>query len=86
MDEFEVYSDAVAPGMTQREAFIFVSSPKAVTPYHLDLEYNFLLQIHGTKTFHVFDRTCVTEEELEKRFSGGNRNLCYKEEYQPRAS
>ena len=32
-----------------REAFIFISSPNTVTPYHMDPEYNFLLQIRGTK-------------------------------------
>ena len=32
------------PRMLRREGFIFLSSPSAVTPFHLDPEHNFLLQ------------------------------------------
>jgi cytochrome P450 len=39
------FSEPLAPGMCQREGFIFISSPGAVTPFHLDPEHNFLLQI-----------------------------------------
>jgi hypothetical protein len=34
---------------------LFISSPGAVTPYHLDHTWNFLLQIGGRKTVHLFD-------------------------------
>ena len=37
------------------EGFIFVSSPGSVTPYHIDPERNFLLQVRGNKTMHMFD-------------------------------
>lgn len=63
-------------------AFIFVSSPEAVTPYHVDPEENFLLQIRGRKTIRVFDpfdRTAITEQELERFFGGSHRNLAYRE-------
>jgi hypothetical protein len=36
-------------GMRREEAFIFISSPNAATPYHLDEEHNVLLQIRGSK-------------------------------------
>ncbi len=80
---------ALAPeriGMRQREAFIFVSSPASVTPYHFDPEYNFLLQIRGAKTVRVFPRALVSEEELEERFSYQHRNLQYQESYRQFAS
>ena len=53
--------DAVAvqakvPRMLRREGFIFLSSPNAVTPFHLDPEHNFLLQIRGSKTVSMWDR------------------------------
>ncbi len=70
-----------------REAFLFVSSPGSITPYHIDPEWNFLLQIRGTKFIYVFpsDRSILSEEELERFFSGAHRNLVFKEEYQQQA-
>ncbi len=61
-----------------RVGFIFVSSPHAVTPFHIDPENNFLLQIAGSKTLRVFaaeDRDLVSEQALETFYGGGHRNL-----------
>src|SRR5262249_54744010 len=83
---------ARAPGHQDaglREAFIFISSPGSVTPYHMDPELNFLLQIHGNKQFHVFpsgDRTLLSEEELERFYSGAHRNLVFRDDYQEKAT
>src|SRR5688572_13319454 len=79
---------ALAPGMTERQAFIFVSSPGAVTPYHLDPEENFLLQIRGRKTIHVCDpadRSLLPEQALERFFSGAHRNLAFHEDCRAKA-
>jgi len=76
------------PAMSQKHGFIFVSSPDAVTPYHMDPEENFLLQIEGRKTMHVFDpsdRAVLSEQEIERFFSGAHRNLVFRDEYRPRA-
>jgi hypothetical protein len=35
---------------------LFVSSPGAITPYHIDHTWNFLLQIGGRKTIYLFDQ------------------------------
>jgi hypothetical protein len=70
-----------------REGFVFVSSPGAVTPYHIDPEWNFLLQVRGRKTIHVFppdDRALLGEEDLERFYAGAHRNLVLKEEHRPR--
>jgi ribosomal protein L16 Arg81 hydroxylase len=61
--------------MRTRRAFIFVSSPGAVTPYHIDHEYNFLLQIAGRKQMALHDRSAVSEQELERFYRGEHRNL-----------
>lgn len=69
-------------------AFIFVSSPAAVTPYHMDPEENLLLQICGRKQVHIFDpsdRSLLSEEELERFYSGAHCNLVYREAYAPKA-
>lgn len=60
--------DVVDPGMHARAGWIFVTSPGAVTPYHMDHEHNFILQIRGTKEIHVFspmDRRTVSSRALE---------------------
>jgi len=36
--------------------FIFISTPPSVTPFHIDRENNFWLQICGRKTLSVWDR------------------------------
>lgn len=55
--------------LSQYEGFIFLSSPRAVTPLHLDPEHNFLLQIRGSKLLHMWDpwnRDIVPETMLEE--------------------
>ncbi len=88
LDEIKRLTEPVAPGMIKREGFIFITSPGSVTPYHMDPEYNFLLQIRGHKTMSVWnpqDRTVLSEEALEGYLSGGHRNLVYQDEYQQKA-
>lgn len=77
-------TEQVMPGMARAEAFIFVSSPGSVTPYHMDPEHNFLLQARGGKRVTVFngrDRSIVSEVSLERLFAGAHRNMKYSEEF-----
>lgn len=78
------------PGMCHRAGWIFVTSPGAVTPFHMDHEHNFILQTHGKKTLHVFDpldRTVVTERALELFHTQHSRELVvYKEEFERAAT
>jgi hypothetical protein len=62
----------IGPGIDSQilveDIIIFVTSPRRVTTYHIDRECNFLLQVQGTKTLHVFDREdreALSEEEIE---------------------
>lgn len=70
------------------EGFIFVSSAKATTPFHIDMEENILIQIKGDKfvrTFDNMDRSLVSEEAME--FSpAGYRNRAYDESFEKRAT
>ena len=90
LDEVQRHSEPLAPGMRKREGFIFISSPGSVTPYHLDPEYNFLLQIRGSKTVHIWnpdDPMVLTDEELEDFFtSEEQKNLQFKGDCEQRAS
>jgi hypothetical protein len=87
--EVERLDHPLARGVCMREGFIFISSPHSVTPYHMDPECNFLLQIRGHKQVSLFDaadRALVTEEQLEKFYSGAHRNMTFQEEFQEKAS
>lgn len=75
----------LVPGMRTRRAFVFISSPGSVTPYHIDHEYNFLLQIRGRKTMSIFDRSVVTEQQLERFYRGEHRNLVFAEHHADKA-
>ncbi len=63
----------------RREAFIFLSSPGSVTPFHMDPEHNVLLQIAGQKTMRVYpagDLSIVPQDVHEDFHRGGrHRNM-----------
>jgi ribosomal protein L16 Arg81 hydroxylase len=82
LDEVAASLGLPAAALIDRAAFIFVSSPGAITPFHMDPELNFLLQLRGTKKIHIFPKQLVTDEEIEKRFAGAHRNLAYSDNYE----
>jgi Cupin-like domain len=70
------------------QGFIFVSSAKATTPFHLDAEENILIQLHGDKfvrTFDNSDRKLISEEHMEISPSR-HRNKPYEDWYESRAT
>ncbi|HEX5086131.1 MAG TPA: cupin-like domain-containing protein [Blastocatellia bacterium] len=89
LDEVRLFSEPVDPGMFRREGFIFISSPGSVTPFHMDPEHNFLLQIRGKKKISIWnsgDRSVLPEITLERYFSDVDRQIAFKEEYQQKAA
>jgi hypothetical protein len=89
LDDVRLFSEPIDPGMFRREGFIFISSPGSVTPFHMDPEYNFLLQIRGKKQISIWnsgDRSVLSEITLERYFSDVDRQLVFKEEYQQKAA
>ena len=85
--EVKPFAELVSEGMTHKQGFIFISSPGSMTPFHVDPENNFLLQIRGTKEVWMFgqdDRVVLSEEQIEDFFSGAHRNLEFKESYRER--
>lgn len=71
--------------VTIGEVLILISSPGRITPYHMDAETNFLLQIAGDKWFHIFshsDRTLVTEQEREDFFAISRNCAVYRSDRQ----
>lgn len=70
--------------MLHREAFIFLSSPGSVTPFHMDPEHNILLQIRGEKRMTVFpagDEELTPPVQSEAFHAGGHRNLAWREDF-----
>jgi D-lyxose ketol-isomerase len=70
------------------EAIIFVTSPNRLTPYHLDRECAWLLQIQGKKEIHLFnrnDKDLVPDAELERYWAADNQSAQYKPELEERA-
>jgi hypothetical protein len=87
LDEIARASGKKITNRRQQEGFIFVSSPGAITPYHMDPEHNFLLQIRGAKTVTIFnpaDRELLPDEALERFHSGFRRKLTLDEAYRNR--
>ena len=92
----EIYAECAGSlqGFHREEAFVFISSPGSVTPYHLDEEHNFLCQIAGTKEVSLWDprdRTVLSEPQIEYMLqiwhdSEYHRNMPYKQEFGRSAS
>lgn len=87
LDAMRPYTEPVAPGMCRREGFIFISSPGSVTPFHIDPENNFLLQIRGQKEVFLFDRAdrvVISESDVESFFAGAHRNVPFDDTFRNR--
>jgi len=70
-------------------ATLVISSPRRVTPYHIDGEANFLLQVRGSKLLYAFDpndRSLLSERELEAFYGGDADAARYREERQNEAT
>jgi hypothetical protein len=69
--------------MMTPQAFVFVTSPNAVTPYHFDPEHNILLQLRGSKTMTQFpagDAVYAPDEAHEAYHTGGARELTWRDD------
>jgi hypothetical protein len=70
------------------EVLIIIGSPNQITPYHLDGECNYVVQIAGDKTLHVFDQhdpEIIQPEMLEGFHSGNPSSAAYREVNQAKA-
>jgi hypothetical protein len=68
LDYVKPVVDAQDPGMCFRGGWIFVTSPGAVTPFHMDTENSLFFHIRGEKRFNAWDpsdREILPEEALE---------------------
>ncbi|VVT20063.1 cupin-like domain-containing protein [Erythrobacter sp. EC-HK427] len=86
LDELRPVIEERTGKMLKLQAFIFISSPGAVTPYHFDPEHNILLQLTGKKTMTVFpagDPMFAPDAAHEAYHTGGPRELRWRDEFLP---
>jgi hypothetical protein len=55
LGEIAGHTEPIEPGLNWYSTYIFITARDSVTPYHMDREMNFLLQIRGTKTVKLWD-------------------------------
>ncbi len=70
------------------QGFIFVSSARSTTPFHIDMEENVLVNIRGAKFVHLFDNSnndLVSEEAMEIS-PAKHRNQHYEDAFEARAT
>ena len=73
----------ITGSMWKPEAYIFISSPNAVTPFHFDPQYNILMQLEGEKEFHLYpadNKIIVPNSAHENYHATGLANLPYDED------
>jgi hypothetical protein len=81
--------EAVDPDMYGYAGWIFLTSPGVVTPFHMDRENNFILQVRGRKLIHVWDPNDrvvvppIVREEFNT-FRSRDKAL-YQDDFLPRA-
>lgn len=77
------------PDIFRVNGFVFISSPPSVTPFHIDRENNFWLQLHGRKVLNVWDhrdRTVVPADAVEDFIvTHSLRKVRFKEEFRVRS-
>lgn len=80
---------ALLDEITWSSLTVFLASPGVVTPYHMDHESNFLLQIAGEKDLFLFDShdpAVLSEEDVERYYLGDFHAARYRADLQPRAA
>ena len=89
LDSIQAQVQRHDPGMHHRAGFVFISSQRMVTPFHIDSEHNFILQMQGHKTLYVWDPDDleVVSELARDRFhhTRDRELLRWREEFRHRA-
>jgi len=88
VDDLRPVIEAEQPGIFLVTGFMFLSAPPSVTPFHIDRENNFWLQLHGRKTMSVWDsrdRAIVPAAAVEDFIAGGTQSP-FQESFRARSS
>ncbi len=80
LSEIQTEIEARTGRMLKTQAYIFITSPNGMTPYHFDPEHNILLQIRGSKVMTQFpagDPAYAADRVHEGYHTGGARELTW---------
>lgn len=86
--EIAPYAAKATGKMHKKIGFIFISSPRAVTPLHLDPEHNILMQLRGSKRIAICRaaKDLIPDEHHERYHAGeAHRNLRHSPEHDAHA-
>jgi hypothetical protein len=86
--EIAMQVDPLDPWMSWYSTYIFISSRDSITPYHMDREMNFLLQIRGHKTVHLWDPSdeeIMTSEQKDFLLSHVGSRPTYRHAFESKA-
>jgi hypothetical protein len=86
-DISELTGRDLASEITWSSLTVFMASPGIVTPYHIDHESNFLLQVEGEKDVRLFDQDdpeVLSDVEIEKFYSGDAEAARFKPDLEER--
>ncbi|OOG53853.1 transcription factor jumonji JmjC domain-containing protein [Rhodanobacter sp. B05] len=87
--ELAAQVDPLDPGMTWYSTYVFISAHDATTPYHMDREMNFLLQIRGGKTVYLWnpaDADVMTDAQKDYLLAYVGSRPPYKPSIEPKAA
>jgi len=87
VDDLRPVIEPEQPGIFLVAGFIFLSAPPSVTPFHIDRENNFWLQLRGRKTMNVWDNTdrdIIPAAAVENFIAGGDQ-VPYQEAFRARS-
>ena len=86
LSEIRPIAERTTGRMLKPQAYIFISSPGSITPFHFDPEHNILMQLHGRKSMTVFpagDDRFAPPQAHEAYHIGNSRNLSWRDEWLP---
>ena len=87
VDDLRPLVEREQPGIFLVTGFIFISAPPSVTPFHIDRENNFWLQLRGRKTMNVWDNTDreVVPATVVEDFIAGGVQVPFQEAFRARS-
>lgn len=81
------HADLEDAGFEDIRGFMFVSSPNATTPFHVDAEDNIFVQIYGDKFFTICDNrdgSVVSDDAIEHSITK-HRNVSYSPDFEKKS-
>jgi hypothetical protein len=89
LGEIAAHTEHLDPDINWYSSYVFISAHDSVTPYHMDREMNFLLQIQGHKTVMLwdpFDQEIMTDADKDLLLSyQGARRPAWKSSFESKA-